>query len=181
MKINNEKLCCDPCSTYLHIRIFTSYILLKVLASLNHLVKQWIKDLSIEKNMPPTLANTVSSNNYSFTEVLIVTHIIKCRPIYFILYILQVGGHVYTFGSYRLGVHNKVRSTTFRRINGYYNLHTRYLSCVLYLFIINTLTLCHFGRVQILMRYVLYHVTYTEKIISIHSMRFCRHSRRLLN
>lgn len=49
---------------------------MEVLATLNHLVKQWIKDLSIEKNMPPTLANTV-------------------------------GGHVYTFGSYRLGVHNK--------------------------------------------------------------------------
>ena len=49
---------------------------MEVLATLNQLVKQWIKDLSIEKNMPPTLANTV-------------------------------GGHVYTFGSYRLGVHNK--------------------------------------------------------------------------
>lgn len=49
---------------------------MEVLATLNQLVKQWIKDLSIEKNMPPTLANTV-------------------------------GGHVYTFGSYRLGVHNR--------------------------------------------------------------------------
>ena len=49
---------------------------MEVLATLNQLVKQWIKDLSIEKNMPAALANTV-------------------------------GGHVYTFGSYRLGVHNK--------------------------------------------------------------------------
>ena len=49
---------------------------MEVLASLNNLVKQWIKDLSIEKNMPPSMANTV-------------------------------GGHVYTFGSYRLGVHNR--------------------------------------------------------------------------
>ena len=28
---------------------------MEVLATLNQLVKQWIKDLSIEKNMPPTL------------------------------------------------------------------------------------------------------------------------------
>jgi poly(A) polymerase len=49
---------------------------MEVLARLNELVKQWIKDLSIEKSMPPNLAETV-------------------------------GGHVYTFGSYRLGVHNK--------------------------------------------------------------------------
>ena len=35
-----------------------------------------IKDLSLEKGMPPSVAETV-------------------------------GGHVYTFGSYRLGVHNK--------------------------------------------------------------------------
>ena len=49
---------------------------MEVLASLNNLVKQWIKDLSVEKNMPPSMANTV-------------------------------GGHVYTFGSYRLGVHNR--------------------------------------------------------------------------
>ena len=48
----------------------------EVLAKLNTLVKNWIKDLSIEKNMPVEVAETV-------------------------------GGHVYTFGSYRLGVHNK--------------------------------------------------------------------------
>lgn len=49
---------------------------MEVLGRLNELVKQWIKDLSIEKNMPQNLAE-------------------------------NVGGHVYTFGSYRLGVHNK--------------------------------------------------------------------------
>ncbi len=49
---------------------------MQVLATMNELVKQWIKDLSVEKNMPPNLAETV-------------------------------GGHVFTFGSYRLGVHNK--------------------------------------------------------------------------
>ena len=49
---------------------------MEVLARLNQLVKQWIKDLSLEKGMPPSVAETV-------------------------------GGHVYTFGSYRLGVHNK--------------------------------------------------------------------------
>ena len=43
---------------------------------MNSLVKNWIRDLSIEKNMPANLAETV-------------------------------GGCVYTFGSYRLGVHNK--------------------------------------------------------------------------
>ena len=49
---------------------------MEVLGKLNALVKQWIKDLSLEKNMPANLAETV-------------------------------GGNVYTFGSYRLGVHNK--------------------------------------------------------------------------
>ncbi len=48
----------------------------EVLAKLNQLVKTWIKDLSIEKNMPPNVADSV-------------------------------GGNVYTFGSYRLGVHNR--------------------------------------------------------------------------
>ena len=45
---------------------------MEVLANLNTLVKTWIKDLSVEKNMPREVAETV-------------------------------GGHVYTFGSYRLG------------------------------------------------------------------------------
>ena len=45
---------------------------MEVLANLNTLVKNWIKDLSVEKNMPREVAETV-------------------------------GGHVYTFGSYRLG------------------------------------------------------------------------------
>ncbi len=49
---------------------------MEVLARLNQLIKTWIRDLSLEKNMPQTLADTV-------------------------------GGNVYTFGSYRLGVHNK--------------------------------------------------------------------------
>jgi len=49
---------------------------MEVLASLNTLIKDWIKDLSVEKNMPADVAETI-------------------------------GGHVYTFGSYRLGVHNK--------------------------------------------------------------------------
>ena len=48
---------------------------MEVFGILNQLVRQWIKDLSIEKNMPPSLANTV-------------------------------GGQVYAFGSYRLGVHD---------------------------------------------------------------------------
>jgi len=47
-----------------------------VLSRLNDLVKQWIKDTSVEKSMPDNIAATV-------------------------------GGKVYTFGSYRLGVHNK--------------------------------------------------------------------------
>jgi len=47
-----------------------------VLSRLNAIVKQWIKDLSVEKNMPDNIAATV-------------------------------GGKVFTFGSYRLGVHNK--------------------------------------------------------------------------
>lgn len=47
-----------------------------ILGKLNSIVKQWIKDVSIEKNMPQTVAE-------------------------------NVGGKIYTFGSYRLGVHNK--------------------------------------------------------------------------
>ena len=49
---------------------------MEVLAHLNQLVKQWIKDLSLKQGMPLSEAETV-------------------------------GGHIYTFGSYRLGVHSK--------------------------------------------------------------------------
>ncbi|XP_078591814.1 poly(A) polymerase beta-like [Branchiostoma floridae x Branchiostoma japonicum] len=45
-----------------------------VLGKLNKLVKEWIKQVSLAKNMPPAIAETV-------------------------------GGKIYTFGSYRLGVH----------------------------------------------------------------------------
>ncbi|XP_020605131.1 poly(A) polymerase type 3-like [Orbicella faveolata] len=47
-----------------------------VLAKLNTLVKQWIIDTSLSKNMPESVANSV-------------------------------GGKIFTFGSYRLGVHTK--------------------------------------------------------------------------
>ena len=43
---------------------------------MNALVKEWIKDASLRKNMPPSIAETT-------------------------------GGKIYTFGSYRLGVHTK--------------------------------------------------------------------------
>ncbi|XP_044756486.1 poly(A) polymerase type 3 [Coccinella septempunctata] len=49
---------------------------LVILGKLNMLVKQWIKDTSIAKNIPESIAE-------------------------------NVGGKIYTFGSYRLGVHNK--------------------------------------------------------------------------
>lgn len=49
---------------------------LEVLSKLNMLVKAWIRDVSLAKNMPPSVANSV-------------------------------GGKIYTFGSYRLGVHNR--------------------------------------------------------------------------
>ena len=49
---------------------------MEVLVHLNQLVKQWIKDLSLEKGMPPSVAATV-------------------------------GGHIYSFGSYRMGVHGE--------------------------------------------------------------------------
>ncbi|KAF8766742.1 Poly(A) polymerase gamma like protein [Argiope bruennichi] len=49
---------------------------MEVLSKINQLVKQWIKEISIKKNMPPSVAETV-------------------------------GGKIYTFGSYRLGVHTK--------------------------------------------------------------------------
>ncbi|XP_055373018.1 poly(A) polymerase type 3 [Condylostylus longicornis] len=47
-----------------------------ILAKLNTLVKQWVRDVSISKNMPPQAAE-------------------------------KLGGKIYTFGSYRLGVHHK--------------------------------------------------------------------------
>lgn len=46
---------------------------MEVLGSLHRLVRQWIRDESLRKNMPPSVADTV-------------------------------GGNIYTFGSYRLGV-----------------------------------------------------------------------------
>ncbi|XP_028164975.1 poly(A) polymerase type 3-like [Ostrinia furnacalis] len=46
---------------------------MEVLGSLHRLVRQWIRDESLRKNMPPNVAETV-------------------------------GGNIYTFGSYRLGV-----------------------------------------------------------------------------
>ncbi|GFQ87519.1 poly(A) polymerase alpha [Trichonephila clavata] len=49
---------------------------MEVLSKINQLVKQWIREISIKKNMPPNVAETV-------------------------------GGKIYTFGSYRLGVHTK--------------------------------------------------------------------------
>lgn len=49
---------------------------MQILSRLNCLVKEWIKEVSIKKNMPPNVAE-------------------------------QVGGKIYTFGSYRLGVHQK--------------------------------------------------------------------------
>lgn len=49
---------------------------MNILAKLNMLVKEWIKDTSIEKKMPAQLAT-------------------------------RLGGKIYTFGSYRLGVHHK--------------------------------------------------------------------------
>ncbi|KAH7971644.1 hypothetical protein HPB52_001142 [Rhipicephalus sanguineus] len=47
-----------------------------VLSKINQLVKKWIYEVSIKKNMPPSVAE-------------------------------NVGGKIYTFGSYRLGVHTK--------------------------------------------------------------------------
>lgn len=49
---------------------------MQLLSKLNSLVKEWIKDVSIRRNMPESCAQ-------------------------------QVGGKIYTFGSYRLGVHHK--------------------------------------------------------------------------
>lgn len=49
---------------------------MEILAKLNTLVKQWVKDVSISKNMPEQMAE-------------------------------KLGGKIYTFGSYRLGVHHK--------------------------------------------------------------------------
>ena len=49
---------------------------MEVLRKVNELAKRWIRDVSVQKNMPPSAAD-------------------------------HVGGKIYTFGSYRLGVHNK--------------------------------------------------------------------------
>ncbi|KAH8355304.1 hypothetical protein KR093_010715, partial [Drosophila rubida] len=49
---------------------------MEILAKLNTLVKQWVKDISMAKNMPEAAAE-------------------------------KLGGKIYTFGSYRLGVHHK--------------------------------------------------------------------------
>ena len=49
---------------------------MEVLRKVNELAKQWIKDVTIKKNQPLSVAE-------------------------------HVGGKIYTFGSYRLGVHNK--------------------------------------------------------------------------
>ncbi|XP_048488228.1 poly(A) polymerase type 3 isoform X3 [Plutella xylostella] len=49
---------------------------MEVLGALHRIVRQWIRELSAKKNMPPSVADTV-------------------------------GGNVYTFGSYRLGVHHR--------------------------------------------------------------------------
>jgi poly(A) polymerase len=49
---------------------------MEILAKLNTLVKQWVKDVSIKKNMPEQMAE-------------------------------KLGGKIYTFGSYRLGVHHR--------------------------------------------------------------------------
>ncbi|XP_017868494.1 PREDICTED: poly(A) polymerase type 3 isoform X1 [Drosophila arizonae] len=49
---------------------------MEILAKLNTLVKQWVKDISVSKNMPEAAAE-------------------------------KLGGKIYTFGSYRLGVHHK--------------------------------------------------------------------------
>lgn len=49
---------------------------MEILAKLNTLVKEWIRDVSVSKNMPPQMAD-------------------------------KLGGKIYTFGSYRLGVHHK--------------------------------------------------------------------------
>ncbi|PNF37421.1 Poly(A) polymerase gamma [Cryptotermes secundus] len=49
---------------------------MEILSKLNSLVKEWIREVSVKRNMPLNLAE-------------------------------QVGGKIYTFGSYRLGVHHK--------------------------------------------------------------------------
>lgn len=49
---------------------------MEILAKLNTLVKQWVKDTSVKKNMPEQMAE-------------------------------KLGGKIYTFGSYRLGVHHR--------------------------------------------------------------------------
>ena len=66
---------------------------MEVLATLNTLIKDWIKELSIEKNMPSDVAETI-------------------------------GGHVYTFGSYRQIF---FRSNVFKKVNTHY--FANFLDC----------------------------------------------------
>ena len=49
---------------------------MEILSKLKSLVKEWIREVGISRNMPESVANSV-------------------------------GGKIYTFGSYRLGVHHK--------------------------------------------------------------------------
>ncbi|XP_021947220.1 poly(A) polymerase type 3 isoform X2 [Folsomia candida] len=49
---------------------------MEILSKLDFLVKNWVRDISVQKNIPPSVAE-------------------------------HLGGKIYTFGSYRLGVHNK--------------------------------------------------------------------------
>lgn len=73
-KTNELKTCLVPFGVFesedeMHHRM-------EVLGSLHRLVRQWIREESLRKNMPPSVAETV-------------------------------GGNIYTFGSYRLGVHHR--------------------------------------------------------------------------
>lgn len=56
--------------------LYVNFFRMEILSKLNTLVKEWIKEVSISRNMPESVAE-------------------------------QVGGKIYTFGSYRLGVHHK--------------------------------------------------------------------------
>lgn len=47
---------------------------MNILASLNQLVTQWIKDISIERNIPPSLANMVGGKIYTFGSYRLGAH-----------------------------------------------------------------------------------------------------------